>query len=276
MPFFQRSLTGSVLICMLGSVLIATSFNLFLIPHQLLSGGVSGISMIVGYFTGLQISLLYFVFNLPMLIWGLLTIGRKYIILSVISVILTTWFMHIIPVKEVSRDLIMSAVTSGVLIGLGSGLSMWAGGSTGGFDILGSILTRKRDFPLGTFLFGLNGLVILALGYFKNDWDLALYSMLSIFITGKMIDTIHIRHLKVTVFIVTRKKDILLKKMQKLQRGVTVINTEGSYTKDPQHMLMTVTTRYELYDLQSLIRQWDPQAFVNITETVNVMGLFRR
>lgn len=276
MPFFQRSLMGSVLICVLGSALIAASFNLFLIPHQLLSGGISGISMIVGYFTGLHISLLFFVFNLPMLIWGLLSIGRKYIILSVISVILTTWFMHIIPVAEVSSDLIMSSVTGGVLIGIGSGLSMWAGGSTGGFDILGSILTRKRDFPLGTFLFGLNGFVIVALGYFKNDWDLALYSMLSIFITGKMIDTIHIRHLKVTVFIVTRKKDLLLKKMQKLQRGVTVINTEGSYTKDPQHMLMTVTTRYELYDLQSLIRQWDPQAFVNITETVNVMGLFRR
>lgn len=276
MLFFQRSVMGSVLICTLGSALIAASFNLFLIPHQLLSGGISGISMIVGYFTGLHISLLYFVFNLPMLIWGLLTIGRKYIILSVISVILTTWFMHLIPVAQVSRDLIMSSVTGGVLIGLGSGLSMWAGGSTGGFDILGSILTRKRDFPLGTFLFGLNGLVILALGYFKNAWDLALYSMLSIFITGKMIDTIHIRHLKVTVFIVTRKKDMLLKKMQKLHRGVTVINTEGSYTKDPQHMLMTVTTRYELYDLQSLIRQWDPQAFVNITETINVMGLFRR
>ncbi|MBP1154762.1 MULTISPECIES: YitT family protein [unclassified Paenibacillus] len=276
MPFFQRSLMGSVLICVLGSALIAASFNLFLIPHQLLSGGVSGISMIVGYFTGLPISLLFFVFNLPMLIWGLLSIGRKYIILSVISVILTTWFMNIIPVAEVSSDLIMSSVTGGVLVGMGSGLSMWAGGSTGGFDILGSILTRKRDFPLGTFLFGLNGLVILALGYFKNDWDLALYSMLSIFITGKMIDTIHIRHLKVTVFIVTRKKDLLLKKMKKLQRGVTVINTEGSYTNDPQHMLMTVTSRYELYDLQSLIRQWDPQAFVNITETVSVMGLFRR
>lgn len=276
MLYFQRSVMGSVLICVLGSALIAASFNLFLIPHQLLSGGISGISMIVGYFTGLHISLLYFVFNLPMLIWGLLTVGRKFIILSVISVILTSWFMHMIPVAKVSRDIIMSSVTGGVLIGLGSGLSMWAGGSTGGFDILGSILTRKRDFPLGTFLFGLNGLVILALGYFKNDWDLALYSMLSIYITGRMIDTIHIRHLKVTVFIVTRKKNLLLKKMQKLQRGVTVINTEGSYTKDPQHMLMTVTTRYELYDLQGLIRQWDPQAFVNITETVNVMGLFRR
>ncbi|MDO3678385.1 YitT family protein [Paenibacillus ehimensis] len=272
----QRSWTGSFIACLLGSALIASSFNLFLIPHQLLSGGISGVSMLVGYFTDWNISLLFLIFNAPLLIWGLLTLGRKFIILSVVSVVLTTWFMQLIPSMTVSKDLIMSSVAGGVLVGIGTGISMRVGGSTGGFDIIASILTRKRDFSLGTFLFGLNGIVIVALGFFKNNWDLALYSMLSMFITGKIIDTIHIRHLKVTVFIITKKKDLLLKKMQKLKRGVTVIDTEGAYTKEPQHMLMTVTTRYELNELQNLVRQWDPQAFVNITETVGVMGLFRR
>ncbi|GLI05360.1 membrane protein [Paenibacillus tyrfis] len=272
----QRSWTGSLIACLLGAALIASSFNLFLIPHQLLSGGISGVSMLVGYFTDWNISLLFLIFNAPLLIWGLLTLGRKFIILSVVSVILTTWFMQLIPLMTVSKDLIISSVAGGVLVGLGTGISMRVGGSTGGFDIIASILTRKRDFSLGTSLFGLNGIVIVALGLFKNNWDLALYSMLSMFITGKVIDTIHIRHLKVTVFIITKKKDLLLKKMQKLKRGVTVIDTEGAYTKEPQHMLMTVTTRYELNELQNLVRQWDPQAFVNITETVGVMGLFRR
>ncbi|MCP1309448.1 YitT family protein [Paenibacillus tyrfis] len=272
----QRSWIGSLIACLLGSALIASSFNLFLIPHQLLSGGISGVSMLVGYFTDWNISLLFLIFNAPLLIWGLLTLGRKFIILSVVSVVLTTWFMQLIPTMTVSKDLIMSSVAGGVLVGIGTGISMRVGGSTGGFDIIASILTRKRDFSLGTSLFGLNGIVIVALGFFKNNWDLALYSMLSMFITGKIIDTIHIRHLKVTVFIITKKKDLLLKKMQKLKRGVTVIDTEGAYTKEPQHMLMTVTTRYELNELQNLVRQWDPQAFVNITETVGVMGLFRR
>ncbi|MCZ8512076.1 YitT family protein [Paenibacillus filicis] len=274
--YFIRSLFGSFLIVVLGSLLIAGSFNLFLIPHQLISGGISGVSMLVGYFTNWNISLLFLVFNLPVLVWGLLSVGRKFVVLSLVSVIMTTWFMEIIPVKAVSGDLIMSSVTGGVLIGIGTGLSLRAGGSTGGFDIIGSILTRKRDFPLGTLLFVLNGLVILALGYYKNNWDLALYSMLAIFVTGKVMDTIHIRHLKVTVFIVTKKKQILLQKMKKLQRGVTVIETQGAHTGEPHHMLMTVTTRYELNEIQQLIKQWDPQAFVNITETVGVMGLFRR
>ncbi|MUG71420.1 YitT family protein [Paenibacillus validus] len=272
----QRSWIGSILVTVLSSAFIAASFNLFLIPHQLLSGGLSGIAMMIGYLTGFDISLLYLVLNLPVLIWGLVSIGRKFIVLSTFSVILTTWFMRIVPVDTVANDSIMSAVTGGVLLGIGSGITMRAGGSTGGLDIIGSILTRKRDFPLGTVLFALNGVVILMLGYYKNNWDLALYSMVTIFITGKVVDTIHIRHLKVTVYIVTQKKELLLQKMKKLHRGVTVIQTEGAYTKQPQHMLMTVTTRYELADLRQLVRKWDPQAFVNITETVGVMGLFRR
>ncbi|MFE5319089.1 YitT family protein [Paenibacillus sp. NPDC056579] len=272
--FYQWS--KSLLIVILGSAIVSASFNLFLIPHQLLSGGFSGISMIVGYLTGWNIAILYFISNLPILIWGLLKIGRKFIILSVVSVIMTSWFMELIPLHPVAQNEILAAVTGGVLIGIGTGISMRVGGSTGGFDIIGSIITQKKDFPLGTLLFILNGLVIVALGYFKNNWDLALYSMLSIFVTGKIIDTIHTRHLKVTVFIVTKNKDALLEQLMKIQRGVTVLSTEGAYTKHPQHMLMTVTTRYELADLQIMIRETAPDAFVNIVETVGIMGQFRR
>ncbi|MDF2962228.1 MAG: rane protein [Paenibacillus sp.] len=271
-----RSWIGSLLAVIIGSALVAASFNLFLIPQQLLSGGLSGISMIISYFTGWSISLLFLLSNLPVIILGLMRIGRKFIILSVISVIMTTWFLRLIPAYAVVQDDILAAVTGGVLIGLGTGISIRAGGSTGGFDIIGSILMQKRDFPLGTVLFILNGLVIVALGYFKNNWDLALYSMLSIFITGKIIDTIHTRHLKVTVFIITKHKDRLLEQLMQIHRGVTVLTTEGAYTKKEQHMLMTVTTRYDLVSLQSMIRSTDPGAFVNIVETVAIMGQFRR
>ncbi|MCS7460157.1 YitT family protein [Paenibacillus doosanensis] len=266
----------SVIIVILGSALVSVSFNMFLIPHQLLSGGLSGISMIIGYFTGWNIALLYFIFNLPVIVWGLMLIGRKFIVLSVVSVIMTTWFMDIFPHRPLAQNEILAAVTGGVLIGIGTGISMRAGGSTGGFDIIGSIITQKRDFPLGTALFVLNGIVIVTLGYYKDNWDLALFSMLSIFITGKVLDTIHTRHLKVTVFIVTRHTEALLEELLKIQRGVTVLSTEGAYTKHPQKMLMTVTTRYELEELRHLILRTAPDAFVNIVETIGIMGQFRR
>jgi uncharacterized membrane-anchored protein YitT (DUF2179 family) len=258
-----------------GAALVAAGFNLLLIPHQLLSAGISGIAMIVGYFTDWNIGILYFIFNLPILLWGWFIIGKRFIILSVLSVILTVWLMQLMPANAVVRDPLLGSVFGGVLIGIGTGITLRAGGSTGGFDIIGSILTRKRDFPLGTVLFGLNGIVILMLGYMKN-WDLGLYSMLSIYITGKVVDTIHIRHVKVTAFIVTNQTEQLIARLLKLPRGVTVIKTRGAFTHVEKDMLMTVTTRYELAELRKMIREVDPKAFVNIVETVGVIGEFRR
>ncbi|GIP33885.1 YitT family protein [Paenibacillus sp. J2TS4] len=272
----MKKYTGEIIYILLGAAILAASFNLLLIPHQLLSGGLSGVAMLIGYFTDWNIGLIYFIGNLPLIVWGLIVIGRRFIILSVISVVATTWLMQIIPVTAITSEPLLGAVFGGVLGGIGIGISLKAGGSTGGFDIVGSIVTRKRDFPLGTFLFAVNGVVILALGYFKKDWDLALFSMLSMYLASKLVDTIHIRHVKVTAFIVTRHQQELIDKLVRLPRGVTVIQTEGAFTQTPQTMLMTVTTRYELAELKKHIFETDPKAFVNIVETTGIWGEFRR
>lgn len=267
-----------IIVVVLGAALIAISFNLFLIPHQLLSGGLSGVAMIVGYFTNGNIGLIYFISNLPILIWGIAAIGRKFILLSVISVFFTVWFMQIITVNAVDFkfDQTISAVFGGVLLGVGSGITLRIGGSSGGFDIIGSILTRKHDFPLGLFLLALNSIVVFALGYFKKDWNLALYSMLSMFIVSRVMDTIHIRHLKVTAFIITQHKDLISQRLLKLPRGVTLIKTAGAYSNQEKDMLMTVITRYELAEFKAIIKECDPRAFVNIVETTSVIGEFRK
>ena len=136
-------------------------------------------------------------------------------------------------------------------------------------------MTKHRDFPLGSTLFALNGVVILALGYLDN-WDAALYSMLSIYVSSKLVDTIHIRHFKVTAFIITQETDRLLELLLKRPRGVTIVKTRGAFSDEEKDMLMTVTTRYELADLRKIVREADPKAFVNIVETVGVIGEFRK
>lgn len=259
-----------------GSAMIACGFNLFLIPHRLLSGGVSGLAMLVGYFTPFNISLLYLLFNVPLLVAGWFQLGRRFIIFSMVSVGATTWLMTVVPVKQVASDMLLASVFGGVLVGVGAGISFRVGGSSGGFDILGSIITRYRDFPVGNVLVGLNGLVILAAAYFDENWNLALASMASIYVTGKVVDLIHISHIKVTVYIITNKTDELLQQLLGLQRGVTKFKTEGAYSHVERDMLMTVTTRYELAELKRIIKTTDPQAFVNIVETVGVMGSFRK
>ncbi|WP_040951628.1 YitT family protein [Gorillibacterium massiliense] len=264
-----------LLAILFGAFLLAIGFNFLLIPHQLLSGGLSGVAMLIGYFTDWNIGLLMLLLNVPVIIWGLIAIGKRFVILSLVSVAVTTWLMQIIPVKAVAEEPILAAVFGGVLVGAAAGISLRVGGSTGGFDIIGSIITRNRDFPLGSFLFILNGFVILFLGYYKDNWDLALFSMLSIYVGSKLVDSIHIRHVKITAFIVTREKDKLLKHLLQ-SRGVTLIKTEGAYSNQEQDMLMMVTTRYELAELKKVIKESDPKAFVNIVETAAILGEFRR
>jgi uncharacterized membrane-anchored protein YitT (DUF2179 family) len=270
----MRNITGYAVI-VFGAAIVAAGFNLFLVPHQLLSGGVSGIAMLVGYYSDWNIGILYFIFNFPIMLWGWFIIGRRFIVLSILSVIATSWFMQLISIEKFIQDPILGSVFGGVLVGIGTGITLRVGGSTGGFDIIGSILTRKRDFPLGMVMFSLNGFVILILGFLDN-WDSALYSMLAIYIGSKIVDNIHIRHVKVTAFIVTNETNKLLEQLLLLPRGVTIIKTQGAYSNTEKDMLMTVTTRYELAELRKLIHDIDQKAFVNIVETVAVLGEFVR
>ncbi|GIP21228.1 MULTISPECIES: YitT family protein [Paenibacillus] len=261
-----------------GAALIAAGFNLFLVPHKLLSGGVSGLAMLTGYFTSFDIGNLYLIYNIPLLLAGLFVLGRKYIGLSILSVVATTAFISIIPVpaKMLAQDALLASVFGGVLVGIGAGICFRAGGSSGGFDILASIVTKYRDFPVGSVVVVLNALVVLAMGYLNGDWNLALASMVSIYLSGKVVDYIHISHVKVTLFIITDQKEALLEKLLGRPRGVTLIKTQGAFSHKEKDMLMTVTTRYELQELREIIKATDPAAFVNIVETVGVMGAFRR
>ena len=267
----------SALTVIIGAALIAIGFNVFLIHHQLLSGGFSGIAMLIGYFTGWDIGFLYLLLNIPVLVWGYFAIGRFFVLLSMLSVVGTSWIMQWVPIDLLSGfDLLIGAVFGGVLVGIGVGITLRAGGSTGGVDIIGSILTQHYDIPLGSLLSVMNGFIVVIHGYITKDWNLSLYSLISIYVTGKVVDMIHVRHIKVTAFIITNETNKLLEQMLKRPRGVTLLQSIGAYSDRQRDMLMTVTTRYELAELKRVIKVIDPKAFVNIVETVDIIGDFRQ
>lgn len=280
-PMISKPLKASlkpaqeIAIILFSALLLALGLNLFLIPHKLLSGGVTGVASIIGYMTGWNISILYFLMNVPLIIWGWKAVGRRYIVYSCISVVSTTWFMSIVPVIQVTKDPILGAVFGGIISAAGIGFSLRVGGSTGGFDIVGSIVTRRRDVAMGNILFVLNGIVILLLGFFKS-WDLALYSMLSTYVKGKVVDMIHVGHIKVTCFIITKKKEQMLCQLRKLHHGITCIHSEGGYSEQENYTIMTVTTRYELAAVRKAVRDTDPQAFMNVVQSAEILGRFAR
>jgi uncharacterized membrane-anchored protein YitT (DUF2179 family) len=259
-----------------GSVIIVLAFNLFLIPHEILSSGMSGLSMIIGMITPLDTGVANFLLNLPLLIIGYKMLGRKFIMNTIFSVVIISVGLYLVPVHTIADDKILSSIFGGALTGLGVGLVFRCSGSTGGFDIIGMIVSRKRDFPIGILLSGMNAIVIVISG-FLFDWDSALYTLVSIFVTGKVVDAIYTDHAKLTVMIITEKGEEMRQHLlTNLYRGLTIMNGVGGYSNDSRNVLISVISRYELNDVKSLITEVDPQAFVNITETIEVMGLFHR
>ena len=266
-----------VLLMLLSSAAVACGFKWLLIPEELLSSGVSGVAMIIGYVGGWNIGWLYFALNVPILLWGYRVLGRRFVMLSAISVVSTSLFMQFVPEIELTHaDRLLASVFGGVLVGLGSAVMLRYGGSSGGFDVIASIVSRYRDVPIGLLVVGLNTLVVAALGFLKNDWNAALYSMLSIYLTGKIIDTVHTPHRKITAFIVSAHSQRIAERLMSIPRGVTIIRTRGAYTSEERDMLMTVATRYELAELRKIIMDIDRKAFVNIVQTIDVIGEFRR
>jgi uncharacterized membrane-anchored protein YitT (DUF2179 family) len=278
MPKVQEKLAGigPIIMMILGGAAAAYGFNLLLIPVKLLSSGVSGIAMIIGYLTGWSIGLLYFTLNVPILLWGYRVLGRRFVVLSIVNVLSTTVFMQMIQERPFTEDRLLAAVFGGVLVGLASAVSLRFGGSTGGLDIIASIISRYRDIAVGLLIILLNTGIVAALGIVKQDWNAALYSMLSIYLSGKVIDMVHTPHHKVTAFIVTTHTQELVSRLLTLPRGVTIMKTRGAFTSEERDLLMTVTTRFELPELRKLVRGIDPKAFVTVVQTVDVIGEFRR
>ncbi len=260
----------------IGSIIIAIAFNLFLIPHKILSSGIGGIAIILGIVTPVNTGIINFALNLPILILGYIGLGKKVIFNTVISVIVLSVALYYVPVKVVATDPLLSSIFGGVIAGAGIGLVFNCNGSTGGFDIIGMLLSRKRDIKLGGFLIILNAVVVIIAGFFFT-WDVALTSLLSIYVTGKVIDAIHTKHRKVTLMIVTNEAEKMKKQLlSTVVRGITLLDGEGAYSSEKKRILMTVVSREELASMKLTISEIDPHAFVNITETVEVLGLFRK
>ena len=271
-----------ILIVTFGALLNAAALNLFLIPADVYSSGFTGVSQllfrILGDYTPIHIStgVILLLLNIPVAILGWKKVGKAFTLYSFISVALTTLFLAIIPLERISNDILLNAVFGAVIQAIGIGLTLKWGASTGGLDIIALVLSRSKDKPIGTYIFTLNGLIIITAG-FLFGWEKALYTLVALYVLTKVIDTVHTSHVKVTAMIVTKKADELKSAIHSnLVRGITLIPAKGAFSSETKDMLMIVLTRYELYDLERIIKEVDPQAFTNIVQTIGVYGLFRK
>ncbi|MRX52704.1 DUF2179 domain-containing protein [Bacillus idriensis] len=265
-----------------GALLNAVGLNLFMIPADVYASGFTGIaqllSSVIKEYSPLYIStgVLLLLLNIPVAILGWQKVGKSFTLYSVLSVAATTLFLSIVPLYPLSEDILLNAVFGGVIVAIGVGITLKYGASTGGLDIVAMILSRMKDKPVGTYFFILNGIIIFTAGLLYG-WEKALYTLVTLYASTRVIDAIHTRHEKLTAMIITKKADDLKKAIHaKMVRGITMVPAKGAFTNEQKDMLMIVITRYELYDLEKIIKEVDPKAFTNIIQTTGIFGFFRK
>ena len=270
------SLLFKNLIVIVGSFVIAFAFNAFLVPHEILSSGISGIAILLGIITPFDTGILNFVMNIPLLILGYYKLGKEITLNTLVCVLSLSVFLYILPAEPISDNILLCAIFGGAIGGLGIGLIMKYSGTSGGMDIIAIIISRASNFSVGLLLTGMNSVIVLISGAVFS-WEIALYTLLSIYLTGKAIDIVYTNHEKLTMQIITTAAEPIRQELlASIYRGVTVTEGYGGYTLEKKHILMMVVTRYETIEIKKIIHKHDEQAFINIFETVEVVGKFAK
>src|SRR5699024_1484921 len=201
--------------------------------------------------------------------------GRKFTILSFLNNFAASFMQIVLPKSSlVSQEPILAGLFGGLLLGISIGLTFKMGFSTGGMDIVAMIVQKTTGKSIGSINMFINGFIVIVAGAFIG-WQNAMYTIIGIYATSVAVDAIHTRHQKLTAFIVTSHPDEVIKALQEaLVRGITVMPSRGAFTQEPNTTLMMVLSRYELTEMQSLIKSVDVDAFVNIVSTIEVSNNF--
>ncbi|MCM3024405.1 YitT family protein [Heyndrickxia ginsengihumi] len=258
------------------SMLFGFAYNTFLIPHKLSSGGVTGIAFFIHHFLHVNTGLIVLMINIPLFILAVIFLGKRFVCFTIYSVVVLSFSLKVIPIHAISNDILLSSIIGGALYGIAVGLIIRIGGSTGGTDIVSLILSQKRNIQVGFLSACINLLVVGASGLIFG-WNITLYTIIAIYVAGRAVDMVYTTQNKLTLRIVTEKGDELTEALIRLHsRGITVNSAEGAYTHNPKKVLTTVITRFELNETKHTIKMIDPHAFVNISQTLEVMGRFRK
>ncbi len=270
--------TKKITIVLIGALLNAIAMNYFLIPANVYASGFAGLAQLLANIIGgiASTGILLFILNIPVAILGWKKIGKAFTLYSFISVAAMSFFLEIIPIEQYSDDILLNAVFGGVISAVGVGLTLKWGASTGGMDIIAMVLSKMKDKSIGTYFFTLNTVIIVTAGYLYG-WEKALYTIVALYASTRVIDTIHTRHVKLTAMIITKKSEELKKAIyEKMVRGITTVPAKGAFSNESKEMMIIVITRYELFELERIIKKVDPHAFTNIVQTVGVFGFFRK
>jgi uncharacterized membrane-anchored protein YitT (DUF2179 family) len=257
-----------------GSFVIAFSFNMFLNPNQIASGGVSGISTIVQHVMGMEPAITQWLLNIPLFVAGLWLLGGKFGLKTAVgSVVLPLFVLLTSRMTPWTDNTLLASIYGGFGVGLGLGIVFRGRGSTGGLDLAAQIIHKYAGFRLGVCVALLDGAVILTAGLVFTP-EKALYALIGLFVTSKTIDFVQMGFsVSKVAYIITGETEAVSKAiLHDLDRGLTVLDGTGGYTREERKVLMVVVDQKEVSKLKQMVSAIDPRAFVIISHASEVLG----
>jgi uncharacterized membrane-anchored protein YitT (DUF2179 family) len=276
---FSRKWFLAYTMILFGAFIMATGFVFFITPYKIVPGGVYGISIVLHHMLGTPVGLIALFFDIPLTLIGIKVLGPRFGVKTVVGFILTAGFVDLLSwvwgdLPLVEDDALLSSIFGGLFIGLGLGLIFRAKATSGGSDIVAMIIGKYTKLPLGQLMIAVDAFIVLIGLAAFGDWKIPLYSLIVIFITGRVIDVVlqGISYDK-TLFIISEKPEELRHKIiHDLNRGGTIIQAKGMYNGAERTIIYTVVNRREMAMLQDFINQTDPDAFMTVINANEILG----
>lgn len=273
----QRIRLTDLLMFILGSALYAWSLVNINIPNALAEGGVTGVTLILRALFGINPAYSTIILNIPLLLFGFRMLGRRaliYTLFGTFSLSAWLWIWQRVPMTlALHHDLLISALLAGLFGGLGLGLIMRFGGTTGGTDIIAQVLERKVSIPMGRTLFVLDvSVLLISLVYL--DLVHMMYTVIASFVFAQMINFTQQGSYSARAFFIFSDQATAISNaiMLHLDRGTSLFHADGGYTHHPHQVVYTVVDPSEVNTVRQLIKDIDPQAFITISETQETLG----
>lgn len=279
----KKELLKKLIMMIIGDLLIAIALVCILKPNQVLSGGINGLGIIFEHVMGIELGIIVFALNLPLLILGWFLLERQFIILTIISVFLISFFISGLDAIGLSKfiltdNILLACVYGGAMNGLGLGINFINGTSTGGLDIVGALFKKYYNLQMGR-VFMLINIIIIGSSTFIFSVEKALFTLISLYINYSVMDEIQMGiGRQKQVFIMSSKHEEITKLIQEnITRGVTYIHGEGAYRHKEIKIVYIVCSPRELVYVKNIVKSKDPSAFLSVSDTAEIMGKgFRR
>ncbi|OAT73704.1 YitT family protein [Parageobacillus thermoglucosidasius] len=258
----------------IGAVLMAVGLEIFLVPNNVIDGGITGISIMLSHITGFPLGIFIFLLNLPFFFMGYKQIGKTFAISTLFGIIVLSVFTSLFhPVPAFTEDILLATIFGGMILGTGVGLVIRYGGALDGTEILAILINEKFPFSVGEIIMFFNIFILGAAG-FVFTWDRAMYSILAYVIAFKTIDVVikGLDESKSAWIISDNSEAIGDAIMNRLGRGVTYLSGEGAFSGDDKKVIFCVITRLEEAKLKEIVEENDPNAFLAIADMAEVRG----